>query len=69
MAPKHLSIHRDNYRVHGNIRTSEGRANLDMIEQADIIFFNGGDQTRHLRSWLNDDGTPNDLLKFIKLRA
>ena len=31
MAPKHLSIHRDNFRSHGNISTPQGMANLQTI--------------------------------------
>lgn len=69
LAPQHLTIHRDNYKIHGDISTSEGRANLDLIQSADIIFFNGGDQSRHVRSWLNDDGSPGSLLIEIQKRA
>ncbi len=69
MAPKHLSVHRDNYIVHGNISTPQGAANLKIIQQADIIYFNGGDQARHIRSWLNDDASPSTLLELIKKRA
>lgn len=69
LAPKHVTIHRDNYKVHGNILTPEGKANLEILQQADIIFYNGGDQSRHLRAWLNDDGSPNVLLVVVKSRA
>ena len=57
MSPKHLSIHRDNYKNDGNPATPEGAANLAILKQADIIYFNGGDQSRHIRAWLNDDGS------------
>jgi len=36
---------------------------------ADIIFFNGGDQSYHARTWLNEDGTYNDLMIIIVKRA
>ncbi|CAM6003341.1 unnamed protein product [Sphagnum balticum] len=69
LAPQHISLHRDNYRTHADISTSQGKYNLDLINNADIIFFNGGDQAKHIRSWLNDDGSPNQLLKSLKERA
>ena len=69
MSPKHLSIHRDNYKTDGNPDTAQGAANLAILKQADIIYFNGGDQSRHLRAWLNDDGSENKLLSVIKERA
>lgn len=34
-----------------------------------MIFFNGGDQSRHARSWLNDDGTHNSLMRSIATKA
>ena len=37
--------------------------------QADIVFFNGGDQSRHIRSWLNDDGTYGGLMAALQKRA
>ena len=69
IAPKHISIHRDNYQIHGDISTPQGQANLAILQTADIIFFNGGDQGRHVRSWLNDDASPSALLSVIKARA
>lgn len=43
--------------------------NLEYIKRADVIFFNGGDQSRHARCWLADDGTPNKIFNIILLRA
>jgi len=62
MTSKHVSVHIDNYVKASNISTAEGQMNLEIIKQADIIFFNGGDQAKHVRSWLNDNGTPNPIL-------
>jgi cyanophycinase len=69
MAPKHVTVHRDNYQIHGDISTPQGQANLALLQSADIVFFNGGDQGRHVRSWLNDDATPGALLTALKARA
>ncbi len=59
LTPKHITAHIDNYKIDTDPSTSRGRDNLQIINQADIIYFNGGDQSRHIRTWLNDDGTPN----------
>jgi len=69
MSPKHLTIHRDNYHIHGNVSTPEGAVNLEILQQADIIFFNGGDQSRHVRTWLNDSGHHSPLLVIVHQRA
>jgi cyanophycinase len=69
LTPKHVSLHVDNFRIDSNISTPRGKANLQIIMQADIVYFNGGDQSRHARSWLNDDATPNALLSTLKTRA
>jgi len=34
-----------------------------------VIYFNGGDQSRHARCWLLDNGQPNLLFSVIKARA
>jgi hypothetical protein len=69
MTPKHISVHIDNYKSDSDISNAKGKANLQIINQADVIYFNGGDQSRHSRAWLHDDGTPNDLLIALKARA
>ncbi|GGI15573.1 cyanophycinase [Gottfriedia solisilvae] len=45
------------------------QSNIDLINSADVIFFNGGDQSRHVRSLLKDDGTPTPLFSAIQQRA
>lgn len=45
------------------------QSNIDLINTADVIFFNGGDQSRHVRSLLKDDGTPTPLFAAIQQRA
>jgi cyanophycinase-like exopeptidase len=69
MAPKHVTIHVDNYLKDADLLTLRGKANLDMISTADVVYFNGGDQSRHVRSWLRDDATPNILLSTLLSRA
>ena len=32
------------------------------------IFFNGGDQSRHSRAWLNDDGSDSDIMRALRTR-
>lgn len=65
---KHISAHIDNYQQATDPNSSEGKANQAILEQADIVFFNGGDQARHARTWLNNDGSYNDLMKIIYTR-
>jgi cyanophycinase len=56
---KHVSAHIDNYRRTTDLNNADGQYNLEIIRQADVLFFNGGDQSRHARTWLNNDGTRN----------
>jgi cyanophycinase len=66
MAPKHISVQIDNYQQATNLFTMDGYRNYIYIDMADIIYFNGGDQSRHIRCWMNDDGTPNPIFSIIK---
>lgn len=65
LAPRHVSAHIDNYQNATNNATAIGLLNQNILLQADLVFFNGGDQSRHSRTWLNDNGTCN--LMFCKL--
>jgi len=69
MFPVQVLNHVDTYKTTSDLSTPAGKANLDIINKADIIFFNGGDQVYHARSWLKDDGTYNDMMKIIVQRA
>lgn len=62
--PIFIPVAVDNY-------TSEAykQSNINLINTADVIFFNGGDQSRHVRSLLKDDGTPTPLFAAIQQRA
>ena len=65
---KHISAHIDNYQQATNPNTPEGKANEAILEQADVVFFNGGDQARHARTWLNNDGSYNALMQIVSNR-
>lgn len=47
----------------------EGQANYQLLRDADIIFFDGGDQIRHSRCWLTDDGKPLPIFQLIRDRG
>ena len=66
MAPRHFAINVDNYKQTTNWFHPTGATNILVILDADIIYFNGGDQSRHMRCMFNDDGQPNPF--FTRLR-
>lgn len=68
-SPKHVSVHRDNYQKTTDLNTPEGQTNMQILKEADIIFFDGGDQIRHSRCWLTDAGTPIPMFQIIIDRA
>lgn len=67
-AVKHVSVNVDNYKVDTNPTSENGQLNKQILEDADVVYFNGGDQARHARSWLNSDGSYNQLLNVIAQR-
>lgn len=69
MAPRHISVQIDNYKQATNFFTVEGTHNWEMLVDADVIYFNGGDQSRHMRCWFNDDGLPNPFFSVIRKRV
>ncbi|AIT09921.1 hypothetical protein LO80_08040 [Candidatus Francisella endociliophora] len=62
---KHVIANVDNYTTTTDTNTKQGAENARIIKDADIIFFNGGNQTLHSRTWLNDDGSYNTLMKEV----
>lgn len=68
-SPKHVTAHIDNYEVHTNPQTKEGANNLEILSTADLILFNGGDQSRHARTWLRNDGSFNSIMTIVAQRA
>ena len=69
MAPRHIAVHTDNYQHTTNMFTVEGYTNYVLLSYADIIYFNGGDQSRHMRCWFNNDGQPNPLFSVVRRRV
>lgn len=69
MAPKHVKVHVDNYKTATDPLTYLGSNTYGILSSADIIYFNGGDQSRHARCWFNDNGQPNPAFALIKRRA
>ena len=65
---KHISAHIDNYKKAVDLSTAEGVHNLNILNQADVIFFNGGDQARHARTWLLDNGTSSPMFARVLTR-
>lgn len=49
--------------------TPRGKVTLEILKSADILYLTGGDQSYHVRAWLNDDGSHNELLSLIRDRA
>ena len=66
MAPKHFDIRVDNYKQTANIFSFRGYQYYFLFYQVDIFYFNGGDQSYHIRSWLNDDGQPSPIFSEIR---
>jgi len=66
MAPKHFNVQIDNYKQATNIFSKDGYHYYFWAEDVDIFYFNGGDQSRHIRCWLNDDGMPNTVFSQIR---
>jgi cyanophycinase len=65
-SPKMVTAHVDNLAVHASASTPEGRANMALLEQADVVWFSGGDQAKIIRAFLNDDGTDNALAATLR---
>ncbi len=67
-SPKHITAHVDNYAVHASSSTPEGQANIALIQQADAVWFVGGDQAKIIRSFLTDTGADNALAAALRAR-
>lgn len=42
------------------------QSNINLINDADIVFFNGGDQSRHARCLLDDNGNDTPLMTAVR---
>jgi len=68
-SPKHVTAHIDNYTSASYSGNSEGDANIALVNQADVVFLNGGDQSRAARTLLKNDGTDSPLMAAIRTRV
>ena len=68
-SPRHITLHVDNAGTAAYDGTVDGDANLALVDQADVVFFNGGDQARHARAWLRADGSDTPLLAALRARV
>jgi cyanophycinase len=65
-SPRFVTAHVDNRGVHASASTAEGKANIALLEQADVVWFAGGDQAKLIRTFLNDDGSDNPLTAALR---
>jgi|GEM_PF-1410813 len=67
-APKHVLSHWDTYANNSVNTTAQGQANIAIINQADLVYVIGGDQSRLARTFLKDDGSDTALMAAIRAR-
>ncbi len=67
-APKHILSHHDTYANNSGNTTTAGQANIAIINQADLVYVIGGDQSRLARTFLNDDGSDRPLMAAMRAR-
>lgn len=62
-SPKHLNVHIDNY-----ASGAYSSAHVALVQQADVVFFSGGDQAKIARSLFKDDGSDTPVAAAIRQR-
>ena len=67
-APKHILSHHDTYASNSSSATTVGQANIAIINQADLVYVIGGDQSRLARTFLNNDGSDSALMAAMRSR-
>lgn len=67
-SPKFITAHVDNYGVHASASTAAGQANIALINQADAVWFVGGDQAKIIRTLLADNGSDSGLAAALRSR-
>lgn len=67
-SPKFITAHVDNYGVHSSASTPEGQANVAILNQADAVWFVGGDQAKIIRTFLTDSGADTALAAALRGR-
>jgi cyanophycinase len=60
--------HHDTYINNSGNATTQAQANLAIIQQADLVYVIGGDQSRLARTFLKDDGSDSPLMTAIRAR-
>ncbi len=60
-APVFIPIALDNYTAE-----AYNQANVDLVNACEMAFFNGGDQSRHARVLLKDDGSDTPLMAAVR---
>ena len=67
-APKHILSHHDTYSNNSGNSTTTGQSNIAIINQADLVYVIGGDQSRLARTFLKDDGSDSPLMAALRAR-
>lgn len=67
-SPKHLELAIDNAAQGAYPNNPVGDANIAIINSADVIFFNGGDQSRHAAAWLTTNGADTPIMTALRAR-
>lgn len=67
-SPKHILSHHDTYAQNSSNTSATGQANFAIINQADLVYVIGGDQSRLARTFLNDDGSDSPLMAALRAR-
>lgn len=67
-SPKFITAHVDNYTTHARAGNAAGDANIALVNQADVVWFAGGDQAKIARTWLNDSGSDSPLAAALRAR-
>jgi cyanophycinase len=67
-SPKFITAHVDNYGVHTSAGTAQGQANIAILQQADAVWFVGGDQAKIIRTFLSDNGSESALAATLRAR-
>jgi len=62
-SPKHLNLHIDNYSS-----AAYSSTNVALVNQADVVFFTGGDQAKIARSLFKDDGSDTPVAAALRAR-
>ncbi len=67
-SPRHVNVHIDNFSTAAFSGNALGNANIAAIQQADVVFFSGGDQAKIARAWFRNDGTDTPLAAALRAR-